>query len=265
MHVIANSALLFDETITTTLFTDTILTWTHFFVVNVGAIAFPALRLYMRHTHSKYKRALCTSEINWLSWGCGMYNYSRLTIGHLRLTNMHLRLAIHLLLRWVAHLLLLRWVSHLLLWIAHLLLLWIAHRLLLWWVSHWLLLLIAHRWLLILLLLLWIAHRLLYWWLLRWVSHRLLLWIAHWWLLILLLLWWIANWLLWWVSHRLLRRVSHSLRWVLTSRSIEGRWWHINGIMHGRLTISECHWWSNINFSRISLLKLLTSRMPFSS
>jgi hypothetical protein len=55
------------------------------------------------------------------------------------------------------------------------------------------------------------------------------------------------------------------LRWVLTSRSIESRWWHINCIMHGRLTISECHWWSNINFGRISLLKLLTSRMPFSS
>lgn len=271
MHVVAHSAFLFDETITTTLFTNTILAWTHFFVVNVSAIAFPALRFDVRHTHSENKRALCTSKVNWLSWGSRMYNYSRLT-------KAHLRLAIYLLLRSVAHLLLLRWVTNRLLWITHLLLLWIAHGWLLWRISHRLLLLIAHSWLLVLLLLWWVSHRLLLWWishrlLLRWVSRRLLLWIsswwllwiASWWLLILLLLGWIAHWLLLWVSMRLLRRVSHSLWWVLTSWGIEGRWWDINRVMHGGLTISICYLGCNINFSWISLLKLLSSWMPFSS
>ena len=289
MHMVAHSAFLFDETITTTLFTDTILAWTHFFVVNVSAIAFPALRFDVRHTHSENKRALCTSKVNWLSLGSRMYNYSRLTEAHLRLAiYLLLRSVAHLLLlRWIAHLLLLRWVTNRLLWITHLLLLWIAHGWLLRRITHRLLLLIAHSWLLVLLLLRWVSHRLLLrclshrlllWWvshrlLLRWVSRRLLLWIsswwllwiASWWLLILLLLGWIAHWLLWWVSMRLLRRVSHSLWWVLTSWGIEGRWWDINGVMHGGLTISICYLGRNINFSWISLLKLLSSWMPFSS
>ena len=267
MHVVAHSAFLFDETITTTLFTDTILAWTHFFVVNVSAIAFPALRFDVRHTHSENKRALCTSKVNWLSLGSRMYNYSRLTEAHLRLAiYLLLRSVAHLLLlRWIAHLLLLRWVTNLLLWITHLLLLWITHGWLLWRISHRLLWWVSNR------LLLWcVTHRLLLWWvshrlLLWWVSRRLLLWIASWWLLILLLLGWIAHLLLWWVSMRLLRRVSHSLRWVLTSWGIEGRWWDINSVMYGGLTISICYLGCNINFSWISLLKLLTSWLPLSS